>query len=124
MSNAVIVLSRQREKIAGMDSALIMDLILRAAQSEVHGKVLGLIGYGALGCQIASRAVRCGMEVIYADPEPGAGPCRRVLLGELLATSDFVLPLEAGAVNTLRDERFAVMMKPGAQLVELTLPVA
>jgi len=98
--------------------------LLDRPEHELRGKVLGLIGYGALGRQIASRAVRCGMEVIYADPEPGAGPCRRVLLGELLATSDFVLPLDAGAMNTLRDERFAVMMKPGAQLVELTLPVA
>lgn len=98
---------------------LAIQLILEGAERGHVGKVLGLVGYGALGREIASRAVRFGMEVIYADPEPGAGPCRRVLLGELLARSDFVLPLEAGAANTLRDERFAVLMKPGARLVEL-----
>lgn len=103
---------------------LAIQLILERSEHGLSGRVLGLVGYGSLGRQIASRAVHCGMEVIYADPEPGAGPCRRVLLGELLATSDFVLPLEAGAANTLRDERFAVMMKPGARLVELTLPAA
>lgn len=112
-----------------------MELIFTAIEEKhagVAGQVLGLVGYGALGRQIATRAVHSGMEVVYADPEPGAGPYRRVLLGELLATSDIVLPLEAGAVNTLRDERFMVLMKPGARLVdlaaaqaeELTLPAA
>lgn len=101
---------------------LALDLIFTAAEQRpagLAGKVLGLVGYGALGRQIASRAVHCGMEVVYADPEPGAGPYRRVLLGELLATSDIVLPLEAGGVNMLRDERFIVLMKPGARLVDL-----
>jgi phosphoglycerate dehydrogenase-like enzyme len=98
---------------------LAMQLLLENAQREIAGKVLGLVGFGPLGRQIASRAVHYGMEVVYADSEPGAGPCRRVLLGELLATSDFVMPLEAGAVNTLRDELFSVLMKPGAKLVSL-----
>ena len=72
-------------------SVLPIDLVLGASPGEIRGKVLGLVGYGALGRQIASRAALCGMEVIYADPEPGAGPCRRVLLGELLATSSWGL---------------------------------
>ena len=97
-------------------SDVAIDLILGTNPSEIRGKVLGLVGYGARG------SLRDGSHL--SDPEPGAGPCRRVLLGELLATSDFVLPLESETANTLRDERFAVMMKPGAQLVELTLPVA
>ena len=105
-----------------------VDLLARAAAGSrdavLSGKVLGLIGYGTLGRQIARRAVHFGMEVIYADPEPGAGPCRRVLLGELLARSDFVMPLSAEAANTLRDERFFVLMKPGARFVELTPPAA
>ena len=98
---------------------LTIELILASSERELRGKILGLVGYGALGREIASRAVTRGMEVIYADPEPGAGPYRRVHLGELLAVSDFVLPLEAGAANTLRDERFVVLMKPGAELVSL-----
>lgn len=107
---------------------LVMQLILRASESqpggEVRGKVLGLVGDGALGRQIAFQAAHYGMEVLSTDAEPGAGPYRRVLLGELLATSDFVLPLQPGAANTLRDERFLVLMKPGAELVELTRPAA
>jgi len=98
------------------------DVLFRRGKRDLNGKVLGLVGAGALGHQIARRALLYGMEVISTDPEPGA--YRRVLLGELLATSDFVLPLEPAAANTLRDERFLVLMKPGAELVELTLPVA
>jgi phosphoglycerate dehydrogenase-like enzyme len=101
--------------------------LMRAARGSpdaLCGKTLGLIGLGALGRQIARHAVHCGMEVIYADLEPGAGPCRRVLLGELLARSDFVMPLSNEAANTLRDERFFVLMKPGARFVELTPPAA
>lgn len=103
------------------EADLARDLVARlaaAAEPALSGKVLGLIGYGALGRHIACHAARRGLEVIYADPEPGAGPCRRVLLGELLARSDFVMPLSAEAANTLRDERFFVLLKPGARLIE------
>lgn len=94
-------------------------LLFRRGARELSGKVLGLVGDGVVGRTIASRAAHYGMEVISTDAEPGAGPYRRVLLGELLATSDFVLPLESATANTLRDERFLVLMKPGAHLVSL-----
>jgi glycerate dehydrogenase len=57
---------------------------------ELHGKTLGIIGYGVLGHAVAQRAEAFGMRVqiaqrLYSDPIDG-----RVPLAELLATSDVV----------------------------------
>jgi len=88
----------------------------RAANGAVlAGKVLGLVGYGVLGREIARRAVRRGMEVLYADLEPGAGPHRRVLLSDLLEHSDFVMPIGDGPVASVLLPR----LKPGACLIDL-----
>jgi phosphoglycerate dehydrogenase-like enzyme len=98
-------------------AALAMDLLEDAAEgasSGLAGRVLGLVGLGALGCEIARRAAARGMEVLYCDLEPGAGPQRRVLLGELLERSDFVMPIADGAsLSALRPR-----LKPGAALID------
>jgi glycerate dehydrogenase len=57
---------------------------------ELHGKTLGIIGYGVLGHAVAQRAEAFGMRVqiaqrLHADPVDG-----RVPLAELLATSDVI----------------------------------
>ena len=94
-----------------------MDLLEDAAEavnSGLAGRVLGLVGYGALGREIARRATARGMEVLYADLEPGAGPQRRVLLSELLERSDFVLPLADGPATAALRTR----LKTGAALVD------
>lgn len=97
------------------------DLLIAAARnsrsSALSGKVLGLIGYGTVGREIARRAVRRGMEVLYTDPEPGAGPHKRVLLGDLLARSDFVMPIASALHRPLADANILASMKPGACLV-------
>ena len=98
---------------------------VQAALDELHsrpeplaGKVLGLIGYGDVGREIARRAARCGMRVVYSDPVPGRGPHQRVLLSELLARSDIVIPLN-GDPARLTHADLAALMKPGARLVRL-----
>jgi phosphoglycerate dehydrogenase-like enzyme len=83
----------------------------------LSGKVLGLIGYGPLGREIARRAARRGMQVVYTDDVPGRGPHKRVQLGELLRSSDFVMPVNGHAKSFNRAELVA-LMKPGARLVE------
>ena len=97
------------------------DLLIAAAPNScstaLAGKVLGLIGYGPVGRQIARRAARFGMEVVYSDPEPGAGPHKRVLLGDLLARSDFVMPIASAQNRPLVDAKILASMKPGACLV-------
>src|SRR5438132_3056551 len=95
-----------------------IDLLKRATE-PLSGKVLGLIGYGSFGREIARRAAHRGMTVVYTDTVPGRGPHRRVQLGELLRASDFVMPLN-GHARTFRRDDLIALMKPGARLVELS----
>ena len=95
---------------------LAIDLLLSA--EPLRGKVLGLIGYGTVGREIARRAAHRGMKVVYTDAVPGRGPHQRVQLGELLTRSDFVMPLNGSARAFKRGELVA-LMKPGARFVEL-----
>lgn len=61
---------------------------------DVHGKTLGIIGFGRIGRGVARRAAGFAMRVIYVnrsevapDRRHGASP---VSLDELLAVSDFI----------------------------------
>ncbi len=64
--------------------------------SDVHGKTLGIIGFGRIGRAVGSRARGFGMKVVYndvrrADPAAEASVgARYVDLPTLLRTSDFV----------------------------------
>jgi len=88
---------------------------------EVHGKVLGLVGFGAIARETALRARALGMAVIAADPfvrddDPawsriGARP---VTLDALLAGADAVslhVPLTAETRNLLDAARLAAMKR-------------
>ena len=109
--------------ISASSADIAMDLLEDAAEAAnrgLAGGVLGLVGFGALGHEIARRAAARGMEVLYADLEPGAGPQKRVLLGELLERSDFVMPIADGAaVSALRPR-----LKSGASLVDYLSHIA
>ena len=85
------------------------------------GKTLGVIGYGAIGRLVAQRAAAFDMTVIYADPQPGPGPYQRVPLGELLARSDFIMPLVPLTPETrhLIDARALALMKRGGFVVNV-----
>lgn len=92
---------------------------------DVHGKTLGLVGYGRIGQAVARRAaLGFGMPVLYHNPEPVdlpalAGKAQAVTLERLLAEADIValtLPLTPETRGLMNAERFA-RMKPGALLV-------
>lgn len=102
------------------DKIIDADIALNALKRDgpaLNGKVLGLIGYGAVGREIARRAARCGMQVVYTDPVPGRGPHQRVLLIELLARSDFIMALTRAESDALLELDLRALMKPGARLV-------
>src|SRR5439155_9441116 len=58
---------------------------------ELHGKTLGIVGYGRIGQAMARRALAFDMHVICADPHahPSA-PIRRLELDALFAEADVV----------------------------------
>ena len=92
---------------------------------DVHGKTLGILGFGRIGQAVARRAsLGFGMPVIYHHPREVACPAlesrvRAVSLSQLLSEADILvlcLPLTEATRGLISAERLAAM-KPGAILV-------
>jgi glyoxylate reductase len=92
---------------------------------DLHGKVLGIVGFGRIGRAVARRGKGFGMAVLYHDPFPPPPETERELgaeyreLDELLAESDFVsihVALSPETRHLFDRERFR-RMKPTAVLV-------
>lgn len=86
---------------------------------EMHGKQLGLVGYGAIARATATRASALGMSIAAYDPylPPGhdawAG-ARQLPFAELLATSDVVslhVPLTPETANLVDAAALATMKR-------------
>lgn len=63
--------------------------------TEVHGKVLGIVGLGKIGTEVAKRMQAFGMEIQAYDPfsteeHANAVGVKLVELNELLGTSDYL----------------------------------
>jgi phosphonate dehydrogenase len=89
------------------------------------GRTVGIIGMGAVGRAIAQRLSGFDVQIIYsdqvvlADEQRQAWGARQVELDELLATSDFVvpmLPMTPGTLHLLDADAIA-KMRPGSYLV-------
>tara|TARA_R110002020_G_scaffold140472_2_gene311966 strand:- start:164 stop:1138 length:975 start_codon:yes stop_codon:yes gene_type:complete len=90
--------------------------------SDVHGKTLGMVGFGRIGQAVARRgALGFGMQVLYsnASPKPALekelGAQRREL-NELLAEADFVcvtVPLTAETEHLISAQELALMKPSG-----------
>lgn len=95
--------------------------------SDVHGKTLGMVGFGRIGAAVARRgALGFGMKVRYANASPkpdleaelGAVHCE---LDDLLATADFIcvtVPLTAETEHLIGEHEFA-RMKPSAIFINI-----
>ena len=95
---------------------------------SLQGAVLGALGLGEIGREVAQRAKAMGMEILYhqrtrlpeaIEQESGA---RYVAFDALLAESDFVsihLPL-TGSTRGMIDAAAFARMKPGAILVNIS----
>lgn len=89
--------------------------------TELFGKTLGIVGFGAIGLQLARRAAAFDMQLIYAGRRDVPNPygATRVELDDLLARADYVsmnLPLTEHTRNII-DARRLALMKPTAILV-------
>jgi glyoxylate reductase len=89
---------------------------------DVHGRTLGVIGFGRIGRAVARRATGFGMRVLYYDPvapPAGTAAAEPVSLDELVATADFVSVHVSLSPEThhLIDATRLRQMKPTAVLV-------
>jgi len=95
-----------------------------AERVDLYGATLGIIGLGAIGREVALRALAFGMRVLAHDPRPDQAFARQhgiVLtdLASLLSAADFVtlhLPLNDRTRGVIGKQALAAM-KPGAYLI-------
>ena len=125
---------------AELTVALILDMIRKVAAAdrsmregvwdrasfqgvELHGKVLGLIGAGRVGREVAARARAFGMEVLACDPYLDEGDGIELCSRErILAESDVVslhVPLNDETRHMLDADALAIM-RPGSYLVNVS----
>lgn len=91
---------------------------------QLHGKTLGIVGFGRIGKHVAHLAKALGMNVLAFDPYISEAAARElkvsmVSLNELLANSDFITlhtALTPESRNLINAESIA-RMKPGARLI-------
>jgi glyoxylate reductase len=92
---------------------------------DVHGKTLGVVGFGRIGRAVARRASGFDMKVLYHDATPAPASLEkklkaaRVSLAKLLRESDFVslhVPLTARTQHLIGADQLRTM-KPTAYLV-------
>ncbi len=90
---------------------------------DLHGAVLGVVGWGRIGREVGRLGAAFGMHVLAHDPwaEPDAGGVERVGLAELVRRSD-VLTLHCALTEETRGligRRLLATAKPGAILVNV-----
>jgi glyoxylate reductase len=86
---------------------------------DVHGTVLGLVGYGRIGREVARRADGFAMEVLHHTRRPTGFPGYVDRLDDLLATVDVLsvhVPLTESTRHLIGARELA-LMKPTAVLV-------
>ena len=91
---------------------------------QLASSTLGIIGYGAIGRQLAPLAAALGMTVLIADPYAAVEDARfaHVSFEDLLARSDYVLCLAVATEETenlMGRDAFA-RMKPSAFFLNLS----
>ena len=94
---------------------------------ELHHKVLGILGLGRIGTEVARRAQAFGMRVIASDPFVSATQGQQVgvtlhSMEEVLQRADFVtlhatLSQDTSGTRRLLGSRELSLLKPGAYLV-------
>lgn len=90
---------------------------------DLYGKILGIVGMGAIGAAVARRAQASGMKVIYHNRRPRTDQAARGAeyrpFNDLLACSDFIVvltPLTPESRGLFSTQEFSAM-KPTAYFI-------
>ena len=83
---------------------------------ELHGKKLGLVGFGKVARLVSTRLQSFGMDIVFYDPfvKSSTENEQKLDLDELLETSDFVslhVPKTEKTINLLSRDRLLMMKK-------------
>ncbi|MFC1594364.1 phosphoglycerate dehydrogenase [Candidatus Omnitrophota bacterium] len=92
--------------------------------AEVYGKILGIIGLGKIGAEVAKRAVAFGMKIIAYDPFISLEVAKQlgveiVELKDLFPRADYITvhtPLSDETKHMISDKQFA-LMKDGVKVI-------
>ena len=91
---------------------------------QLRGRTAGIIGYGAIGSYLAGLLRGLGMRVVVCDPDADAtvDGFEQMQLSDVLASSDFVLPLAPACRDTenLIDAAALTRMRRGTMLVNVS----
>jgi D-3-phosphoglycerate dehydrogenase len=91
---------------------------------ELRGSTIGIIGYGAIGREVARLARALGMRILVHDPyrKVAGHAARAMTLRALLAQADYVVPLAVATAETenLMDDAAFARMKPGACFINVS----
>jgi D-3-phosphoglycerate dehydrogenase len=121
---AIALMLALGRRICRLDQATRCGEWPRASGVGLKGKTVGLVGFGAIGREVASRLKAFGCRVLVADPCVGpdcveACGVQLLPLDDLLALSDFV-SLHASlnpSTSGMADRSFFMKMKAGAFIV-------
>jgi D-3-phosphoglycerate dehydrogenase / 2-oxoglutarate reductase len=87
---------------------------------ELRGSTLGVVGYGAIGKEVARVGTALGMRVLIHDPYVQG--IEQTSFEELLKESDFVVPLAVASAETenLMNAAAFAKMKKGAYFINVS----
>jgi D-3-phosphoglycerate dehydrogenase / 2-oxoglutarate reductase len=84
--------------------------------SQLQGKTVGIIGFGAIGQRIGELATAFGAQIIYFDPFPKTSYAELVTQIELLARAD-IITLHTDGSNPILGEAEIAACKKGAVVI-------
>ena len=91
---------------------------------ELNKKILGIVGLGRIGAEVARRARAMGMQIITYDPFVSSEQAEKlgvklVTFEELLQSADFItlhLPLNSNTRHLIGEEELQ-LLKPGVRII-------
>jgi D-3-phosphoglycerate dehydrogenase len=110
--------------LAGLRAITLQDRMLREGRWQklmgglLHGKLVGIIGFGAIGKRVGELVRAFGAEVMYCDVQAQEVPwARRVSLEKILAQADIITLHASGRKCILKADEFAFIGQRGVILI-------